>query len=68
MQAPIAEPPALLPAPERFLEIAGFRNRLTHFYEDATPGELRAILRRDLADLEALAAELEVAAARLASG
>ena len=29
---------------ERFLQIAGFRNRLTHFYEELTPEELHAIL------------------------
>jgi uncharacterized protein YutE (UPF0331/DUF86 family) len=51
---------------ERFLEIAGFRNRLTHFYEEVTAEELHAILVRDLGDLERLAAELEDAAGRLA--
>ena len=50
---------------DRFIQIAGFRNRLTHFYEDVTAPELREILVRDLGDLERLATELESAAARL---
>ena len=52
---------------ERFLQIAGFRNRLTHFYDEVTTAELQAILARNLADLERLAVELEAAARRLAS-
>lgn len=51
---------------DRFVEIAGFRNRLTHFYDEVTPADLREILIRDLGDLEQLATELEAAAAKLA--
>ncbi len=50
---------------DRFIRIAGFRNRLTHFYDEVTPEELRGILVRDLDDLERLTAELEEAAAAL---
>jgi uncharacterized protein YutE (UPF0331/DUF86 family) len=49
----------------RFIQIAGFRNRLTHFYEEVSPQELHAILQANLADLDRLAAELEATAARL---
>jgi len=52
----------------RFLEIAGFRNRLTHFYQEVTAEELHTILVREIGDLESLAAELEDAAGRLARG
>lgn len=52
---------------ERFREIAGFRNRLTHFYGDVRTEELFGVVRDDLADLERLAEELRQAAARLAS-
>ena len=33
-------------------QIAGYRNRLTHFYADITPRELHAILRNHLGDIE----------------
>lgn len=49
----------------RFTEIAGYRNRLVHHYEDVTPEELFEIVRRDLGDLDAIAAELRAAAKRL---
>jgi uncharacterized protein YutE (UPF0331/DUF86 family) len=52
---------------ERFVEIAGFRNRLTHFYGEVTTEELRGVVRDDLGDLERLAIELQDSAARLAS-
>lgn len=52
---------------QRFVEIAGFRNRLTHFYGDVTAEELRDVVRNDLGDLERLANELREAASRLAS-
>ena len=51
---------------ERFLQIAGFRNRLTHFYASVTPEELYGVVRDDLAELERLAEALGRAAARLA--
>lgn len=50
---------------ERFVRIAGFRNRLAHHYDDVTPAELFGILSTDLPDLEALADALRTGAARL---
>jgi uncharacterized protein YutE (UPF0331/DUF86 family) len=46
----------------RFVEIAGFRNRLTHFYDEVTADELLAVRASHLDDLEALAAALRAAA------
>ncbi len=46
------------------LQIAGFRNRLVHFYQEVTPEELHGILTTDLVDLEGLAEELKQAAIR----
>lgn len=48
----------------RFVEIAGFRNRLTHFYDEVTAEELLAVRAAHLDDLEALAAALRAAASR----
>lgn len=50
----------------RFLEIAGFRNRLTHFYDEVTADELLRVRASHLDDLEALAAALRAAASGLA--
>jgi uncharacterized protein YutE (UPF0331/DUF86 family) len=50
----------------RFIEIAGFRNRLTHYYHEITPAEIYAVVTRDIPDLEALREELRNAATRLA--
>jgi uncharacterized protein YutE (UPF0331/DUF86 family) len=50
----------------RLIQVAGFRNRLTHYYDEVTPDELFRVLESDLGDLEAFARELEAAAARLA--
>jgi uncharacterized protein YutE (UPF0331/DUF86 family) len=50
----------------RLIQIAGFRNRLTHYYDEVTPDELFRVLQVDLGDLDAFARELEAAAARLA--
>ncbi len=50
----------------RLIQIAGFRNRLTHYYDEVTPDELFRVLESDLGDLEALARELEAAATRMA--
>jgi uncharacterized protein YutE (UPF0331/DUF86 family) len=50
----------------RFIEIAGFRNRLTHYYHEITPEEIYVVVSRDIADLEALREELRNAATRLA--
>jgi uncharacterized protein YutE (UPF0331/DUF86 family) len=49
----------------RLVKVAGFRNRLTHYYDEVTPDELFRVLQCDLGDLEAFARELEAAAARL---
>ena len=49
----------------RLVKIAGFRNRLTHFYDEVTPDELFCVLQSDLGDLDAFARELEAAAVRL---
>jgi uncharacterized protein YutE (UPF0331/DUF86 family) len=47
------------------VELAGFRNRLVHFYQEVTPEELQGIVRDQLGDLEDLTEELRRAAARL---
>jgi uncharacterized protein YutE (UPF0331/DUF86 family) len=44
---------------------AGFRNRLTHFYDEVTAEELLGVTRDDLDDLEHIAAEFHRAAVRL---
>lgn len=49
-----------------FVEMAGFRNRLTHFYREVTPGELYAVVRDHLGDVERIAGALRQAAGRLA--
>lgn len=50
----------------RLFQIAGYRNRLVHHYEDVTPEELYQILHDDLGDLDRAIRELRAAAARLA--
>ena len=50
---------------ERFIRIAGFRNRLAHHYDSVTPEELFPVLASDLPDLEAIADALRKAAVRL---
>jgi uncharacterized protein YutE (UPF0331/DUF86 family) len=50
----------------RFVEMAGYRNRLTHHYDEVTPAELFAVVSQHLGDLEALGEALRAAAARLA--
>ena len=49
------------------MELAGFRNRLTHFYHEITPEELYDIIKNELSDLEQIAEELRRSAAQ-ASG
>lgn len=49
----------------RFVEIAGFRNRLTHHYEAVTSAELFKIVSEHLGDLEAVADDLRSVAERL---
>lgn len=50
---------------ERMEQIAGFRNRLTHHYEDVTTHELFGVVSTELGDLASLADELRRTAARL---
>ena len=45
-------------------ELGGFRNRLTHVYQDVTSEELYGILKDELGDLEGIADELRQAAIR----
>jgi uncharacterized protein YutE (UPF0331/DUF86 family) len=52
----------------RPVQMAGFRNRLTHYEDEITPEETFHVLESDLEDLEAFARELETAATRLAGG
>lgn len=51
---------------QRFKLIAGFRNRLTHFYAEVTTEELYRLVRDELGDLEEIAEELRQAVGRLA--
>lgn len=51
---------------ERFVSMAGYRNRLTHHYDEVTPRELFEIISGHLDDLEAIAEALRDAASRLA--
>ena len=51
----------------RFVKMAGYRNRLTHHYDEVTPAELFAVVSEHLGDLETIAEALRAAAARLAS-
>jgi len=48
------------------VELAGYRNRMVHFYAEVTPEELYGIVHGELGDLEAIAGELRRTAARLA--
>lgn len=45
-------------------ELGGFRNRLTHVYQEVTSEELYGILKNELGDLEGIAEELRQAAMR----
>ncbi|MGH9382350.1 MAG: type VII toxin-antitoxin system HepT family RNase toxin [Thermoanaerobaculia bacterium] len=51
----------------RFVEVAGFRNRLTHYYHEVTPEELYEVTTIGIADLEALREALRTAAAQHAT-
>ena len=48
-------------------KLAGYRNRLTHFYAEITPEELFLIVTGELGDVEKVADELQRAASRLAA-
>lgn len=50
---------------EKFREMAGYRNRLVHHYEDVNAEELYGLIRSHIGDLEAVAGELRAAARRL---
>jgi uncharacterized protein YutE (UPF0331/DUF86 family) len=52
---------------QRFVEIPGFRNRLTHFYDEVTPQELFTIISEELDDLGRISDELASAASRSTS-
>jgi len=51
---------------ERFTAMAGYRNRLTHHYDEVTPEELYGIITERLGDISAIAESLRSAAADLA--
>ncbi len=51
----------------RFVKMAGYRNRLTHHYDEVTPAELFAVVSKHPDDLENIAEALRSAAARLAT-
>ncbi|MBV8200702.1 MAG: DUF86 domain-containing protein [Acidobacteria bacterium] len=46
--------------------LAGYRNRLTHYYAEVTAEELFGIVTNELGDIAGVAEELRLAAARLA--
>ncbi len=46
-------------ANKRLKAMAGYRNRLTHFYADVKPEEMRQILRLNLDDFEKFAAAIK---------
>jgi uncharacterized protein YutE (UPF0331/DUF86 family) len=50
---------------ERFSAMAGYRNRLTHHYDEVTPEELFGIVTERLGDVVAIAESLRAAAAAL---
>jgi uncharacterized protein YutE (UPF0331/DUF86 family) len=52
---------------ERFVAMAGYRNRLTHHYDEVTPEELYDIVTRRLGDVARVADALRSAAAKLAT-
>lgn len=67
--AQLAGEMGLLTDPElarRLVLMAGFRNRLVHFYREVTPEELYEVAAHDLGDISAAADQLREAAARLA--
>jgi len=53
---------------QNFPKLAGYRNRLTHFYAEVTPQELFLIVTGELGDIESVAGELRSAAGRLGRG
>lgn len=53
---------------QRFVLLAGYRNRMTHVYAEVTSTELYRIVSSQLGDVEAVAEELQQAAMRLNPG
>lgn len=49
-------------AENKLVEMAGYRNRLVHFYDEVTPKEMYQIITRDLNDLEITAAAMTAVA------
>jgi len=45
-------------ADEAFVQMAGYRNRLTHFYADITPEEIHELITNRLDDLESVLADV----------
>lgn len=45
-------------AQNKLVEMAGYRNRMAHFYDEITPKELYQIITRDLKDLETVASAI----------
>ena len=50
---------------DKFVQMAGYRNRMTHDYGEVTAEELYRIVRDELPDIELVAEELRQAAVRL---
>jgi uncharacterized protein YutE (UPF0331/DUF86 family) len=44
---------------ETLVKMAGYRNRMVHYYKEIKPDELYDILRRDLGDIERYLIEIE---------
>jgi len=40
------------------VNMAGYRNRLTHFYDEVTPGELYRVLTTEITDIESVVDEI----------
>lgn len=43
----------------KLLQMAGYRNRLVHFYHEVTPGELYEIVKEDIGDIEKVIKEIK---------
>lgn len=46
-------------ATKELTKMAGYRNRLTHFYADITPGELYKVIQHNLEDFDAFLADIK---------
>lgn len=44
---------------EKLVKMAGYRNRMVHFYKEITPKELHRILKKDLPDVRLFVTELD---------